>query len=376
MKLCIAKNSDVGLTETFIRAHVERLPAPTVLVSGSPPRINDGAPLRLTLQDRVRVHLRSVAFGGDSEAEYRAAVYTSVLRQAGATAVLAEYGPTGVLLQDACERLRLPLVVHFHGYDASANHVLDRYRDEYQRLFRLARALIAVSHTMREALIGLGAEPSKVYLNPCGVDVKDFQQSNPGDAPPVLLAVGRLTEKKAPHLLLLAFAQVQRQYPEARLRIIGDGPLQGVCQDMITALSLDETVTLLGAQSHDVVRREMQSARALVQHSVTARGGDTEGTPVAVMEAGAVGLPVVATRHAGIPDVVVDNQTGLLVRERDVDAMAEAMGKVIADPALTSRLGAAGRVRVEEHFSMDSSLDNLWKIIQTTLPTTYTHPAR
>ena len=107
----------------------------------------------------------------------------------------------------------------------------------------------------------------------------------------------------------------------------------------------------------------MRQARAFVQHSVVAIDGDSEGTPVAILEAGAAGLPVVATRHGGIPDVVVPGETGLLIREGDVCAMAECMARLAADPELAARLGSAARSRIRAEFSMDKSLSSLFQIL-------------
>ena len=149
-----------------------------------------------------------------------------------------------------------------------------------------------------------------------------------------------MVEKKAPHLVLATFARVLRECPDARLHFIGDGALLGVCRDLAAALGIDHAVTFLGAQPHDIVEREMRQARALVQHSVIASNGDSEGTPVAILEAGAMGLPVVATRHAGIPDVVADGVTGFLVEERDVCGMATHMLALARNPASRASAGA------------------------------------
>jgi len=92
--------------------------------------------------------------------------------------------------------------------------------------------------------------------------------------------------------------------------------------------------------------------------------GDSEGTPVAVLEAGAAGLPVIATRHAGIPDVVREGQTGLLCDERDIATMAEHMHTVLTDPSAAARLGAAAREHIAEHHSMETSLEGLRTILQ------------
>ena len=107
----------------------------------------------------------------------------------------------------------------------------------------------------------------------------------------------------------------------------------------------------------------MREVRGFVQHSLVASDGDCEGSPVAVMEAQLSGLPVVATRHAGIPDVVLDGESGYLVDEGDVAAMAAAIAKLIEDPALAARLGDCGRRRVQEGFTIDHHLNELSRLL-------------
>lgn len=361
MNVCVVKHREVNLTETFIRAHAERLPARTTLICGTQPHLAD---VPVPMPGLSRRALEKIWRHFVSEDERRTQAYVRLFSEAKADAVLAEYGPTGVGVLEACQRLEVPLIVHFHGYDASLREVLKRHEEGYKALFQKATRHVAVSRTMERALVAMGAPPDRVCYNPCGVDPDVFNEGNPAEAPPTFLAVGRLVEKKAPHLLILAFAEAYRREPEARLRIIGDGPLFGVCEDLVAGLGLGHAVDLLGPQPHDVVRAEMGRSRAFVQHSVVAASGDSEGTPVAVMEAGATALPVVATRHAGIPDVVQEGETGLLVDERDVAGMAEAMLQLARDPARARAMGQAARVRVRNHFSMDRSIGKLWAIIQ------------
>jgi len=111
----------------------------------------------------------------------------------------------------------------------------------------------------------------------------------------------------------------------------------------------------------------MRRARGFLQHSIRASDGDSEGTPVAILEAQASGLPVIATRHAGIPDVVIEGRTGFLVDEGDVKRMAEGIARVAEDSPLATALGAAGRSRVLESFTMERSIDRLWGIIERAL---------
>lgn len=361
MNLCIVKHGNVVVSETFIRAQVNRLPANVTLVEGTIP-----AHIRGAGRLGVWMHLMWYKLTGrtPSMADVTRA-YAKVLRRTKADAVLAQYGTTGVQVREACVQGGVPLIVHFHGYDASRRGLLRKLRTEYERLFEQAAALVVVSHAMERRLLELGAPADKLHYSPCGADCAHFAPTDPAANPPVFVAVGRFVEKKAPDETVRAFAALHRLHPEARLRMIGDGNLLKTCQALAYELGVADAVDFLGAQPHQVVRREMAGARAFVQHSVEAKSGDCEGTPVAVLEAGASGLPVISTRHAGIPDVVEEGETGLLVDEHDVAGMARYMVALTEDPKRAAQLGAAGRRRVIEHYSMERNMDRLWKAIST-----------
>lgn len=359
-----------SLSETFIRAHLERLPAKTVLIAGRPPTV--GSRPVLSVAERAAYKMRRALLREGLGRETTAA-YVRAFRRHRVQAVLAEYGTTGVLVMDACRELGLPLIVHFHGYDASVRKVLEEYAAAYREMFRRAAAVIAVSDAMRRRLITLGAPPASIHVIPCGVDCTAFDRSDPASAPPVLLAVGRFIEKKAPHITIEAFSKAHRLVPDARLRMVGDGPLLEDCRTLAKTLGIADAVAFLGAQPHAVVQDEMRRARAFVQHSVEAINGDCEGTPVAVLEAGASGLPVVSTRHAGIPDVVVDGETGFLVDERDTDAMAARMIRLLREAQLARQFGEAARRRTQSRFSREQSDGRLWAVIRPFLSTARTN---
>lgn len=355
-----------ALSETFIRAHIERLPAKTVLMAGRPPAI-ESRPV-LSMPERAAYKMRRALLREGLGRETTAA-YVKAFRRHGVEAVLAEYGTTGVAVMDACRELALPLIVHFHGYDASVHKVLEDNAAAYREMFRRAAAVIAVSEAMRRKLVSLGAPPAKLHLIPYGIDCTAFDRSDPALAPPVLLAVGRFIEKKAPHITIEAFSKAHRALPQARLRMVGDGPLLEDCRTLAKTLGIADAVAFLGAQPHAVVQEEMRRARSFVQHSVEAANGDCEGTPVAILEASASGLPVVATRHAGIPDVVVEGETGFLVDERDTDAMAAGMLSLLREADLARKLGEAARRRTQSRFSKQQSDGRLWAVIQSLLST-------
>ena len=361
-RVCIVTPYLPVVSETFIRGHIERVPAEIVLVHGWPPSIGDSTVLASPARIGYKFRRRLL---GDELGNETTAAYVEAFRRSRADAVLAEYGPTGVLTMQACRHLGIPLIVHFHGYDASVREVLEEHAETYPVMFREAAAIIAVSRAMERKLISLDAPSDKVHYSPYGINCREFSGADPSNAPPAFIAVGRFVEKKAPQLTLAAFAEVHRALPQARLRIIGDGPLLDECRKLSRDLKIEQAVTFLGAQPHQAVREEMRNARCFVQHSVEAANGDCEGTPLGILEAGASGLPVVSTRHAGIADVVLEGQTGFLVEERDVEGMARNMLRLARDPDLASRLGHAARQRIKNHFSEEHSDSRLWKIIES-----------
>jgi len=338
-RLCVICPTREHYSETFIRAHIERLPAEvSVFYGGSYPFATDVKP-------------KLARFLIECQAE----------------AVLAEFGFAGVAAMDICQRIGLPLTVHFHGVDAHHHGVIAPLRREYEQLFRSADAVVAVSRRMLARLQELKAPPSKLHFNPHGVDVSVFSGAEPAMAPPTFVAVGRFVDKKSPQLTILAFRDVVMQCADARLVMIGDGPLLESCRSLAHACGIADSVKLLGARPHADVATVMRSARSFVQHSVETSYGDSEGTPVAVLEAGASGLPVVATKHAGIQDVVIDGQTGFLVNEGDVESMGKHMLRLARDSDLAAIMGVAARNRITAEFSLEKSIAGLWRIIQSTL---------
>lgn len=368
--LVIVTPSLNAYSETFIRVHIERLPAKVSVFYGGyfPVYKDDGSPIipPFTLKQHIKeTFLRRMKhFTWEDLRRYD---LIRALRDYRADAVLAEYGPTGVAVMDACAEAGIPLIVHFHGFDAHNKETLTNDGLRYPELFSKASAIVAVSKEMVEELGNLGAPRVKIHYNPCGVDTAVFTQGNPESAPPLFIGVGRFVTNKGQYLTLLAFARVLEVVPEARLVMLGDGPLWEACVRLARVLGLKAVVSLPGRQPHEEVVGQMLGARALVHHSVCATTGDSEGTPVVVLEACASGLPVVATRIGGIPDVVIEGETGFLVEEGDVEGMAQAMIRLAKEPELAAKMGRAGRERVCAEFSMEKSIGNLWTIIEAAI---------
>ena len=162
--------------------------------------------------------------------------------------------------------------------------------------------------------------------------------------------------KKAPHITLEAFRQVLAQRPEAHLTMAGTGPLWESCASLVKALGIGGQVHLAGVLKPEAIADLLRGSRAFVQHSVVAHNGDSEGTPLAVLEAMATGVPVVATSHAGIADVVVHERFGFLCAEHDVASMAAHMISLIDDAERAGAMGRAARAHMEAEHRLDMSI--------------------
>ena len=279
--------------------------------------------------------------------------------------VMVEFGFHAVRVMELA-RTGVPLAVHFRGADASAERYLRRLEQRYRRLFQLTSAVIVKNRTMRNRLIALGARPAQLLISPSGADEQRFQGATPASMPPRFLAVGRFVAKKGPLDTLEAFAAMRGLTHHAdacRLVMVGDGPLLAAVQERARQLGLEQSVAFPGVLSPDAVADEMRRARVFVQHSRIAEDGDEEGCPVSVMEAQLCGLPVVATRHGGIPDVVVDQQTGRLVEEGDRRAMAEAMALLADRPDLAGAWGAAGQRRARSRFTVAHHVEQITALL-------------
>jgi colanic acid/amylovoran biosynthesis glycosyltransferase len=372
--LAIVAPSFNHLSETFIADHVRTLaPGRTVLVSqdgrgsagyGVPvlahvqPPFTAFGPLDARLKD-LRYRLRR-RFGPALNFDDRMRVM-AFLKEHEVGVVLAEYGPTGALAADVCAALGLPLHVIFHGLDASALLRHATIRRRYRHLWPRAASVICVSCALADRLVATGCPESLIHIVPCGVDEAAFPPGSP--EPGRVLAIGRLVEKKAPQLTIRAFAAVADRFPQAHLDVVGDGPLKPLCEAAVAEAGLADRVTLHGPLPHAACGALLRRAAVFAQHSVTASTGDTEGSPVAIAEAMATALPVVATRHSGIPEQVEDGVTGYLVAEGDVAGMGEALARLLADPGQARAMGEAGRQRFLAGFTQARSRARLREIL-------------
>jgi len=279
--------------------------------------------------------------------------------------VLAQYGTTADKVVNVCKKINIPLITHFHGYDASVERVIENC-NYYKRVFDYSTYVIAVSLSMQRRLIELGCPKEKVIYNACAPNDL-FLNIVPQFTDSTFIAVGRFVNKKAPYYTILAFKKVHDQFPNARLVIGGTGELLETCSNIIRTLKLQDVVLLPGIIDRTQFVEYLSKGLAFVQHSVTAFNGDQEGTPVGILEASAAGLPVISTKHAGIPDVIIEGETGFLVEEHDVEGMAEKMILLLINKELAIALGKNGKKRIKTDFSLERHLNAIDDLIEKTI---------
>ncbi len=373
-KILIVINKDegsLGPSETFLHAHINGLPADIITLVGNPGYRCLDASTGEFLQSRSIMALafrwlaRKLGLTDVSQQDRKALRH--FMRRNNVSAVLAEYGLTAVTVMDACQDAKVPLVAQFHGYDAYRKQLLEDNLGLYRQLFKKAAAIVAVSKHMQDQLLKLGARPESTFHNACGADLPPDLCANPERAGKKFIMVGRLVEKKAPFISIIAFSRVVSNIHDAQLDIIGDGPLRQACEQLCKGLGINDKVIFHGALPHKLVLQKMSQARCFIQHSVRAPDGDNEGTPVSVLEAMGLGLPVVSTRHGGIMDVIKDTNTGSLVNEYDVDSMGKEMIKYAHDAKSAQQIGANARAAVLMSWTNEKSVHRLWEIIENTI---------
>lgn len=282
--------------------------------------------------------------------------------------VFAEFGTCGVEVYEACRQAGIPLIVTFRGYDIHHQDVMQANRTRYKEMFTYCSKVICVSNDIFKTIerqYGIGEK--LVYL-PSIINLNLFKQTDRNVPVPTVLYVGRFSETKSPHLVILAFNEVLKHIPDARLVMVGrggGGELFEACLILAKALNLDDKIDFKGVLTPEQVYEEMQQASVFIQYSVTTPvTGDKEGTPVSLREAMATGLPVVATKHAGIEEIIEDGETGLLVDEYDQHAIVKALLRILNDRVLAKKLGSNAAAFVRSHTLISQNTSVLAKIVE------------
>lgn len=376
VKKCLAVFSrNVGLrSETFIRRHMHDLaPGRTVAISQNASRVNDSmwvanCPTLVAEQppelfQRIPGVFRKWLPARWDGLKDRKAV-EKFLSDHDVSVLLGEYLHDSWPLIPVAREMGLRFFAHAHGYDLSMLFRSGLWRSRYSD-YSSATGMIVVNRVMRDRLLSVGIPKEKIHIIACGVDVPDAPLIRKDHQVLKCLAVGRMVAKKAPLNMLEAFYKAVSVNPDIRLDVVGTGPLYSAVRDFVSSKNLTDKITIHGGRSNDFVMQLMHKADCFIQHSIVdPETGDEEGLPVAILEAMSATLPVLATRHAGIPEAVLHGSTGLLVEEGDIRGMTENILELSDNGPRRRAMGEAGWARALERFSWEMEKERLQNLLE------------
>lgn len=330
----------------------------TIYLDSLPLLTRIGAWLSALVSGRVRSTLKAARARAPAQAWYarHSLALAGLLRQSEVDHVHAHFATRATALGLPAARIAgATFSLTAHRYD-----VFDAPIDGLGAMVDAADACVGVSVELIQRLTGQhGADASAIFLIPCGVDIRAFAPNPRGvGAVPSLITVARLSEVKDLHTAVGAAAILKQRGVAFRWQVIGEGPQREGLAALIEREGLRVEFELLGAQDSDFVRAALASANLFVLCSLS------EGAPVAIMEAMAMALPVVSTSVGGIPQMVINGETGLLVSPSDARGLADAIEQLLADPARAAFMGSYGRELAESRFSLSHQVDQLmdvWK---------------
>jgi glycosyltransferase involved in cell wall biosynthesis len=283
------------------------------------------------------------------------------------TLLHAHYGPNGLRALLLARKLRVPLITTFHGSDITITDL--RYQKTYlgfryymankEKLRRGGGTFIAVSKFVRQKLLEQGFPAEKILVAYTGVDTMKFKPASTEDRP-VILFVGRLVEFKGTEFLIRAASEVQKQFPDVELVLIGDGPLRRELETL--AKQSLRKFRFLGVLKSQEVSGWMNRASLLCVPSITTRSGEAEGFGMVCAEAQASGKPVAAFKSGGIPEIISHGNTGFLAEERDWQSLAKYLSLLLQNAELREQFGRAAREMIVRQFNLKDCTGRLERI--------------
>lgn len=288
--------------------------------------------------------------------------FAEIIKKENFVLLHALFGTDGLRALPYKKKFNIPLITDFRGNDATG--IPSRRHGIYRHLFKDGDLFLVRCESMKKDLIVLGCPTEKILVHHSGIaiDKIECKKRNNHEGITRILFVGRFTEKKGADIAIKSFADARKKHKNIELTMIGDGPEMSSLKNLITNMDLNNYVHLIGNQSHDRVIAEMLRSHIFLLPSMTARNGDKEGIPNALMEALATGMPVISTYHAGIPELITHGKSGYLVEEKNLTALSEALKYLIEHQELWALFGKNGRKQVEDEFNIYKQTDKLEEI--------------
>ncbi len=278
----------------------------------------------------------------------------------------AHFGNIGFKALKLAVSNNIPLVTTFYGYDIGILGKQAKYKKRYKKLFRYGALFLTEGNNMKKELEKLGCPAEKIKVYHLGVDVEKYNYKERiinYDEKARLLFAATLVEKKGLCYAIEAFAKVLKKYPNIEFRIIGEGPEQQNIDTLIDELKVRDKIKISGYVDYAELQNEMLDSHIFIQPSITSSDGNTEGgAPVSLIDAQATGMPIIATFHADIPEVVINNKAGLLSSEKNVDQLAENIIQMLDNKDKWKEYGEYGRNHIIKNYNVKKQGEVLGKI--------------
>jgi glycosyltransferase involved in cell wall biosynthesis len=261
------------------------------------------------------------------------------------------------------ELLDIPFTITTHAYD-----IYSYKNDLLELTTKMADRIVTISEYNKNAMLKMsnGLDDSKIDVIHCGIDLAYFKPTKKEDPNNVIqiTSIGSLIEKKGHEYLIRACKSLESEGIEFNCVIIGEGELRNHLQELIDNLRLRNKIALIGAKTQGFVKNRLNETDLFVLACRVAEIGDQDGIPVAIMEALAMEVPVISTRVSGIPELIKDGETGILVPERDPKALAKAIVYIVQERSLSQELAINGRILVEREFNISKNVYRLSQLFQ------------
>lgn len=292
----------------------------------------------------------------------------------GIKLIHAHFGQNGAAAIKLKRRLNLPLITSFYGYDSG--RLGSKFKPFYRDLINEGDLFLALSENMKEDLINLGFPENKIKIHHLGIELKEFNYLNREGKKNdkfTLLTVARLDEVKGVQYVLYALHDFLTRFPEyknkIRYLILGGGVYENKLRELVKKLSITSQVefinNLIIPNSRDLVKKVMNECDIFCLCSFVAPNGAKEGTPVVLMEAQASGVPCISTFHAGIPEVVINNKTGILVNEKSINEISNAIELLYFNSSLRNSYGENAYNHIKMEFNNEIQMKKLIEIYES-----------
>lgn len=291
--------------------------------------------------------------------------YTSTIRQVQPDIIHAHFGYDAYKLISPAQKNNVPMVVSFYGSDVSRLPNEFGWEKRYKILADSNSYFIAATKFMKRQLIDLGFPKNKLSIVSFGINLSEFPFRETYKPNNQIMMIGRMVEKKGFEYAIQAVAELQKRDKQIILNLFGDGPLRDDLERLTQKLKLNGQVHFHGYTPISEIIEKLDEHAILLAPSVTAEDGDKEGLPNTILEGMAKGIPVIATDHAAIPEVIQNGKTGFLTEERNVEQISDKITHIMQGADNIDEIRYAARNYIEENHSVKKMVNNVESIYKS-----------